>query len=430
MSNKIGLIAKLSVFSFLVYFAQDSLAAVSATHSHKVIVAAEPAKVTPQILLPSSQSKSTEKPVAIVPSPVSEMIPAPPDFDVKSYILIDANSGYVIAEKNASLRGAPASLTKLMTLYLTASALRSGKIHLTDQVLVSENAWRTGGSRMFIKVGTSVAIQDLIKGIATASGNDATVAMAEHLAGSEQSFISLMNQTAHSLKMDGTNYADSSGLPNANNYSTASDLATLARAWISNFPEYYPWFKEKWITYNGIRQPNRNRLLWRDPSVDGMKTGHTSDAGYCLVASAVRGGMRLISVIMGAKGDAVRAKDSMALLNYGFRFFETRKLFAANTSLATPKVFLGKNKISNLGLQEDLYVTLPAAQYKNVKAKAMIDNNLKAPIVKGKAYGSLNILSGNDNKIIATRPLVALQDNPRANFIFVIFDYILMLFHK
>lgn len=368
-----------------------------------------------------------DAPVAASPS-VPVVVPAAPNFDLNSYILIDANSGYVMAEKNSKLRAAPASLTKIMTLYLAAEALRNGKIHLTDPVVVSENAWRTGGSRMFIKVGTQVLVQDLIKGIAIASGNDAAVAMAEHLAGSEQSFIGLMNQAAHSLKMDGTNFADSNGLPHVDNYSTAADLAILAKAWIANYPDYYSWFRDKWITYNGIKQPNRNRLLWRDPSVDGMKTGHTEDAGYCLVSSAVRNGMRLIAVVMGAKNDATRTNGSMALLNYGFRFFETRKLFAVSTPLASPRTFLGKQNHTALGVQEDFYVTLPVGQHQNLKAKATVQEKLKAPIIKGQVCGSIDILA--DNKVIATKPLVAINDNPKANFIFAIFDYIIMLFNR
>ncbi len=365
-------------------------------------------------------------PVAATPA-ITTVIPSPPDFDAKSYILMDANSGYVIAEKNANLRASLASVTKVMSLYVVAKTLRAGQIHLNDQVTVSENAWRTGGSRMFIKVGTNVTVEDLIKGMVVASGNDATVAMAERIAGTEQAFAGLMNQEARNLKMKDTNYFDGSGL-NDSNYSTAFDLAALAKAWVLDFPEYYPWFKEKWEVYNGIRQPNRNRLLWRDASVDGIKTGHTNEAGYCLIASAIRNGMRLIVVVMGAKNDSARANNSMALLNYGFRFFETRKLFAANANMAKPKVWFGKDSEVALGLPEDLYVTLPAGQHKNIKAKAIINGELKAPIIKGNSYGVIKV--SLDDKVIATKPLVALKDNPRANFLFVGFDYIRKLFNK
>ncbi len=367
------------------------------------------------------------------PTPVSKVIlpsttiPSPPDFNVKSYILMDANSGYIIAEKNSNLRASPASLTKVMSLYVLAKALRSGQIHLNGQVTVSENAWRTGGSRMFIGVGTNVVIEDLIKGVAIASGNDATVAMAEHVAGTEAAFASLMNQEAHNLGMANTHYLDSTGLRD-DSYSTAFDLATLAAAWIGNFPEYYPWFKEKWIVYNNIRQPNRNRLLWRDASVDGMKTGHTNEAGYCLIASAIRSDMRLIAVIMGADSDNARANNSMALLQYGFRFFESHKVFAANATISAPKVWFGKKKTAMLGVPDGLYVTVPMGQYKNIKANAIVNSNLKAPIVKGNSYGVINITL--DGKVIASKPLIALQDNPCANPIYRAFDYIKLLFNK
>lgn len=425
MHNKLSVVVKLSIIFFLVFLSQVFFTNISVADSQNVEVSS---KVLPQVSspvsLPDFQKKSIERPTPRVAS----VIPAPPEFDVRSYILIDANSGYIIAEKNANQQVYPASLTKLMALYLIASALRSGQFHLNDQVNVSKKAWRMAGARMFIKVGTAVSAQDLIKGVVVASGNDATVAMAEHLSGTEQAFVDLMNQAARSLKMTGTNYAGSTGWPHADNYSTAFDLAILTRAWILNFPEYYSWFKEKWFVYNGIKQPNRNRLLWRDSSVDGVKTGVTDEAGYCSIASAIRGDTRLIAVMMGAKSDTVRTKYVLALLNYGFHFFESRKLFSANTSLVTPKILLGKENTSALGLKEDLYVTIPKGEDKSLKAKAEVDNRLKAPITKGNIYGKLNVsLDGN---LVATKPLVALKDNPRANFLFAIFDYIVMLFHK
>jgi serine-type D-Ala-D-Ala carboxypeptidase (penicillin-binding protein 5/6) len=351
------------------------------------------------------------------------------NLDVKAYILIDANSGCVLAEKNADQILSPASLTKIMTLYLVAQSLNNGKIHLTDMVNVSEDAWRASGSRMFIRVGTTVAVKDLISGIATASGNDATVAISEHLAGTEASFAALMNQTAKSLGMNNTNFIDSNGLSASNHYSTARDLAILSKAWITNFPEYYSWFKEKWMTYNNIKQPNRNRLLWRDPSVDGLKTGHTPEAGYCLVASAVRNaGMRLISVILGAKSDGARVKDTEVLLNYGFRFFETRKILNANTPIITSRIWLGKEKYTSFGLKDNLYITLPVGQQDKIKTKININNKLKAPIIKNAVYGTIDIII--NNKIIASKPLIALQDNQKTNFVFALYDHVIMLFQK
>lgn len=427
MSNKLVVFwAKLSVIICLV-FGQLGFTTIYAASRHKTR-GVKTSNTVHTRALPSSKLTTNITTVAPIATSVVGAIPIAPDFDIRSYFLMDANSGYIIAEKNANLRASPASLTKMMTLYLVANALRNGQIHLTDQVTVSENAWRTGGSRMFIRVGTNVSIEELIKGISVASGNDATVAIAEHLAGSEQNFATLMNKTAHDLKMDNTNFSDSNGLPDQNNYSTAFDLANLAKAWITNFPEYYPWFKEKWIIYNGIKQPNRNRLLWRDGSVDGIKTGHTDDAGYCLVTSAIRNGMRLIAVVMGAKSDSARANNSLALLNYGFRHFETHKLFTSNVGIAMPRVRIGKEKVASLGLAEDLYVTLPVGQYKDIKVSAVTNGLLKAPIIKGKNYGAINVLL--DKKIIATKPLVALKDNPRANFLFVMFDYISLLFGK
>lgn len=356
------------------------------------------------------------------------IIPTPPDFESKAYIAMDANSGYVIAEKNADAHLPPASLTKLMTLYITAQALKNNQIHLTDQVVISEKAWRMSGSKMFIRVGSTVSVQQLIDGIIIASGNDASYAIAEYIGGTEQTFVKLMNQTAAQLGMKNTNFTDSNGLPEPLHYSSARDIAILSRAIINNFPEFYPWFKQHWIIYNGIKQPNRNRLLWRDNSVDGLKTGHTDEAGFCLAASAVRNGMRLITVVLGTPSDEARVNDSEALLNYGFRFYETRKLFAANTPLSKPKVWLGSQKISDLGLKNDLYITLPIGQFQNLKATITINLPLKAPIIKGQNYGNLIIMQ-KDKKLIDAQ-LVALADNPRGGIFKMLFGYIGLFFSK
>src|SRR3989344_871667 len=252
------------------------------------------------------------------------IIPPPPDLKAKSYVLMDALSGVVVADKEMNTVVEPASLTKLMTLYLTFSALHSGQIHLNDQGPISAHAWKMDGSRMFVKVGSFVTVDELIQGITVASGNDATVALAEYIGGTEETFAQLMNQTAQSLGMKNTHFMDSTGMPNDQHYTTAYDLALLARALIENFPQEYHYFSEKWITYNNIKQPNRNRLLWQDPSVDGLKTGHTDSAGFCLIASAKRNNMRLISVIMNTPNESERAIESEALLNYGFRFYTTK----------------------------------------------------------------------------------------------------------
>jgi D-alanyl-D-alanine carboxypeptidase (penicillin-binding protein 5/6) len=349
--------------------------------------------------------------------------PVPPVIDAKGYLLIDADSGYVIAQKNQDTPMPPASLTKLMTMYVVSSAMKEGRIHMTDNVPISENAWRTGGSRMFVKVGTQVPAQDLINGIIVASGNDACVAMAEFVAGSEHSFVDLMNKVAVQLGMKNTHYADATGLPDPQNYTTPYDLSILARAIIYHYPEDYKWYSQKWMSYNNIKQPNRNLLLFRDPTVDGLKTGHTDEAGYCLVASAKRNNnMRLIAVVMGSASMKQRATDAGILLNYGFRFFETHQLYAANTVLSKQRVWFGAEKETEFGLAQNLYVTIPIGQYDKLKATLSINPKIKAPVVKEQAYGQAQVVL--NNQVIATQPLVALTDNPLGGFFSRLMDYI------
>ncbi len=349
--------------------------------------------------------------IAIPTQPQPNMTPTTPDLNVQSYILIDANSGKIIAEKNANKHMAPASLTKLMTMYVVSNALKNGTLHLDDKVRISEKAWRTGGSRMFVKVNSDVSVHDLLQGIVVASGNDASVAMAEHLGGTEEAFTGLMNEQAKLIGMKDSHFVDSNGLPNPQHYSTAHDLALLAQAIIKNFPEDYRLYSEKWFVYNNIRQPNRNRLLWRFQYADGLKTGHTDEAGYCLVSSAVKDGTRLISVVMGAPSDSARTEDSIRLLTYGFRFYETHKLYNAATALTEVRVWKGQNKQVKLGLLKDLYVTMPAGQYKNIQASLVINEPVKAPIVKGQPYGALNVtLNG---QLLVAEPLVAMDNDPK-----------------
>jgi D-alanyl-D-alanine carboxypeptidase (penicillin-binding protein 5/6) len=376
----------------------------------------------------SAASANTATPTpSQVASSVPSLVPAPPDFDLKAYILIDANSGAVIAEKNADMRLPQASLTKLTSLYLIANALKTGQLHMNDQVPISENAWRVGGSRMFIKVGSTVPVHQLINGVVIASGNDSTVAMAEFLAGSEQTFVKIMNQVAAQLGMKNTSYSDSNGLPADNHYSSARDLAILAHAWIRDFPKYYSWFGQKWFTFNNIKQPNRNRLLWRDPSADGMKTGHTSLAGYCLVGSAVRNGTRLIAVILGAPNDSGRFNDAEALLTYGFRFFETHKVFAANQSLTSPRVLFGKANHVDAGVLRDFYVTVPVNQYGRIKVSIELPKKIVAPLKKGQAVGVIK--AKIDGKVVANEPLLALTDVPEAGIFGKTFDYFVAMMH-
>ncbi|MCD6040208.1 MAG: dacC [Gammaproteobacteria bacterium] len=356
---------------------------------------------------------------AIIPIPTQPqqaiITPGPPSIDAKSYILIDANSGKVLAEKNADTHLAPASLTKLMSLYVISSALKNGSIHSDDKVRISTKAWKTGGSRMFIKAGDEVPVQDLMQGIIVASGNDATVAMAEYVAGTEEAFTSIMNAQAKNLGMNDSHFLDSTGLPNPNHYSTARDLATLARSLTQTYPEDYKLFSEKSFTYNHIHQSNRNRLLWHYPYADGLKTGHTEDAGYCLVASAIKDGMRLISVIMGAPSDQVRTEDSIRLLTYGYRFFETHKLYNASTELMRTRVWKAVNKETALGLNRDFYITLPSGQFKNIQTNIKLNQPIKAPIIKGQTYGTLNILLNGE--VLSSQPLIALDNNAKGSML-------------
>ncbi|HEX2548318.1 MAG TPA: D-alanyl-D-alanine carboxypeptidase family protein, partial [Gammaproteobacteria bacterium] len=315
---------------------------------------------------------------------------------------------------DADVHMAPASLTKLMSLYIISSALKSGSIHLEDKVRISTKAWQTPGSRMFVKAGDEVPVSDLMKGIIVASGNDATVAMAEYVAGTEDAFTNIMNEQAKNLGMLNSHFLDSTGLPNPDHYSTARDMAILAAALTKYYPNEYRIFSEKWFMYKGIKQPNRNRLLWRYQYADGLKTGHTSEAGFCLVASAVKDGMRLISVIMGAPNDQGRTEDSIRLLTYGFRFYETHKVYGANTPVAKIRVWKGTNKEVAVGVKQDLFVTSPTGQYKNVQPKMELNEPIKAPITKGQTLGTVNIVF--NNQVLGSAPLIALEDNAKGGF--------------
>jgi D-alanyl-D-alanine carboxypeptidase (penicillin-binding protein 5/6) len=353
-------------------------------------------------------------PVATQPQQIS-FTPTAPNLDASGYILIDAISGKVIAEKNADQRLPPASLTKLMSMYIISSALKNGSIRPDDKVRISTKAWQTEGSRMFVKVGDEIPVKDLMRGVIVDSGNDATVALAEYVAGSEESFTAMMNQQAKLLGMSNSHFMDSTGLPNKDHYSTARDLATLSQAYIKNFPEDYSLYSEKWYVHNNIKQPNRNRLLWRMQYADGLKTGHTNEAGYCLVGSAKKDGMRLVSVVLGEPNDQSRTEDSVRLLTYGFRFFETHKIYNATAPIVQARVWKGQHAEVPLGLAEDMYVTVPTGQYKRLQASLQLNNPIKAPIVKGETYGTLNIMLGN--QIIASKPLIALTNNAQGGLL-------------
>jgi len=336
-----------------------------------------------------------------------KVIPKAPAIAAKSYILIDFNSNKVIAENNADMAVAPASITKVMTAYVVFSELEEANIQLSDLVTVSKKAWKTPGSRMFIKVNSKVSIEDLLQGMIIQSGNDASVALAEHIAGSEDTFAALMNQHAQELGMTESNFLNSTGLPNPDHKTSAKDLAILAQALIKRFPQYYKWYSTREFTYNNIKQPNRNKLLWRDNTVDGMKTGFTEDAGYCLLSSAKRNNMRLISVVLGTQSPDARAQESQKLLNFGFRFYESHVIYPAEKTLKNVRIYKGHKEQLPVGVMQDLAVTIPRGQYKNLKPSIHINTPLIAPVSKGQKLGNVELRL--NNKLLSSIPLIALK---------------------
>lgn len=357
---------------------------------------------------------------------VSPLIPAEPQIAATSYIVMDADTGKIIASKNEHGRFAPASLTKMMTAYILEYELSKGNVSQDDLVLVSEKAWRTQGSRMFIREGTQVTLSDLMRGIIIQSGNDASVAVAEHIAGSEAAFADLMNQHARLLGMNNSHFLNSTGLPADDHVSSAYDLALLAKAIIQEFPEHYGIYSEKYFTYNKIRQPNRNKLLWRDKTVDGLKTGYTKAAGYCLVASAKRDNMRLISVVLGTSDEEARARESQKLLSYAFRYYRTHKLFEKDILLNTAKVWSGESDQLRMGITEDLSVTIPRGQADKLQATMDVERVIKAPIAKGQQVGKVKVML--EGQLVSEVPLVAMDDIPEAGFLTRIWHAILLFF--
>ncbi|HEY5717683.1 MAG TPA: D-alanyl-D-alanine carboxypeptidase family protein [Motiliproteus sp.] len=363
---------------------------------------------------------------AAVAAPV--LIPAPPSLAASAYVLMDATTGKVLVAGNEHQQLPPASLTKLMTSYLIDYELAKGNIGKEDLVLVSEKAWRTQGSRMFIREGTQVKVEDLMKGIIIQSGNDASVAMAEHIAGSEGAFADLMNQHAQLLGMTNSHFNNATGLPSEGHLTTAYDLALLARAIIIDYPEHYGIYAEKYFTYNKIRQPNRNKLLWRDSSVDGLKTGHTDAAGYCLVASATRNGMRLISVVMGTASEEARAQESQKLLAYGFRYYETVDLYQGGEVLNQAKLWAGQKDTLALGVREPLAVTIPRGQRDALSVSLDLDRVIKAPITEGDQFGSVNITLNGE--AVLKNPVMALESVEEAGLLKRIWHSILLFFYS
>lgn len=335
-------------------------------------------------------------------------VPPAPQVDAKGYLLVDFATGIELAAANADQRLEPASLTKIMSAYVIYRALAEGRVQMTDQVLISENAWRTGGSKMFVEVGKRVGMEDLLKGMIIQSGNDASVALAEHVAGSEQTFAELMNTHAKRLGMQNSSFRNATGLPDPEHYTTARDIARVTAALIREFPEFYVWDGTKEFEYNGIKQQNRNRLLWRDPTVDGVKTGFTQNAGYCLVASAKRDDMRLISVVLGASGPEARAQASLELLNFGFRFYESHRLYPAAQPVESVRVWRGDLEELPVGPARDVVATIPRGRYAQLNARLEKNPELVAPIPKGTQIGDI-VVNLQEQELLRV-PLVALQD--------------------
>lgn len=347
--------------------------------------------------------------VTMAPVPTqASLVPRPPAVAASGHILMDAATGHIISEHNADERLPPASLTKIMTDFIAAHELDRGNLSMQEETTVSVRAWRMGGSRMFIREGTQVSIEKLLKGVIIQSGNDAAVALAEHIAGSEDAFADLMNQHAQRLGMSNSHFANATGWPDPDQYTSARDMALLSRALIRDYPENYALYREKTYTYNNISQRNRNLLLWRDDTVDGIKTGHTNEAGYCLVASAERDGMRLISVVMGTESEAARARETQQLLNYGFRFFETYNAYQAGEALSTARVWKGQADEVRLGLADDIALTIPRGSHDKLEASMSLQPDVSAPIKAGDILGQVIVTL--DGETLLEQPLVALSD--------------------
>jgi len=356
-----------------------------------------------------------------------ELVPAPPKIGAKAYLLMDHHSGRMLAQHKIDKRIEPASMTKLMTTYVVLYEIKSGAIKLDDKVRISEKAWRMKGSRMFVNVNSRVPVKELMMGMIVQSGNDATVALAEHTAGSEDAFVTLMNKHAVNLGMDNTRFTNSTGWPHRQHYSTVRDLSILAQAIIRDFPKYYPWYSVKEYTYNKITQKNRNKLLWRDERVDGLKTGHTEAAGYCLITSAKQKNMRLISIVTGSTSENGRTRASQKLINYGFRFFETYRFHGASEPLTEIRIWKGVEDTLRLGLTQPLFITTPRGMREKVRTTIDVDENIMAPAIKGQKYGKVVIKLGDAT--IDSRPLVAMQGVAPGGLWTRMVDNIILLFH-
>jgi len=344
----------------------------------------------------------------------NQLVPSPPAINAESYILMDFHSNRILMQKNPHARVEPASITKMMTAYVVFDEIRKGQLSLSDSATISEKAWRTGGSKMFIEVDKQVNIEDLIRGMIVQSGNDASIALAEHIGGSEEVFASMMNKAAADLGMNNSHFKNATGLPEEDHYVSAYDVALLGQALVRNFPDLYHIYSEKEFTYNDIKQHNRNTLLWRDPTVDGFKTGHTESAGYCLATTSSRNGMRVVNVVMGTESEKARADETQKMLNYGFRFYETHKLYPAGQKQAVADVWKGDAEEVSLGLADDLFITIPKGSYEQLQAGVDIPGQLQAPIAKDQVLGQLTIML--EDTVVAERPMVALEAVPQGGW--------------
>jgi len=354
-------------------------------------------------------------------------IPQPPPVTARAYILGDYHSGRVLAADHAYDRMEPASLTKLMTSYVVFRALKEGRLKLTDSVTISEHAWRSEGSRTFVQVGTQIPAEVLIKGMIVQSGNDATIALAERVGGTEDGFAQIMNEYAKQLGLTGSHFANSDGLPNPEHYSTARDMFVIAQALIRDFPEYYPWYSLQEYTWNNITQHNRNGLLTRDPTVDGLKTGHTDTAGYCLVTSANHNGMRLISVVLGSPSIKAREDASAALLGYGYTFYETARARGRGEPVVSPRVYFSASSTAPLGVARDIFVTVPRGDAAGLRASTHVNEPLRAPLVPGQPVGELTLTTANGD-LVARAPLVPLKPVPVAGLWTRMSDHVALWF--
>jgi|TARA_B100001057_G_C22789684_1_gene927090 D-alanyl-D-alanine carboxypeptidase (penicillin-binding protein 5/6) len=341
-------------------------------------------------------------------------IPKPPSVNASNYILIDSVSGRILAEKGADERIEPASITKIMTGYIAIDQIEKGFVNLDDKVFISENCWRKGGSKMFIREGTRVELSDLIKGMVIQSGNDASCAIAEHVAISEEGFVELMQLYVRELGMENTQFKNVSGWPDPEHFSSARDLATLTKSLIDKFPEHYALYKEKYFTFNDIKQRNRNSLLWQDESIDGVKTGHTESAGYCLVSSGVRNDTRLIAVTLRSSTEKSRLTDNRRLLDYGFRYYRTKRVLEADTALVSEQVWGGEEETVSLSSAQDLYLTLSPRDFPRVEPEIKLNDYLQAPIEKGQSVGQVELILDGDS--IASVDVIAMKEIPALGF--------------